>query len=56
MTDLVTAVRNGDRRALARMLTIVENEREGVDEERQAADIRKAIALLKRLKGDGQSM
>jgi len=31
-------------------------EREGIDEERQAADIQKAIALLKRLKGDGQSM
>ena len=28
-------------------------EREGVDEERQATDIRKAIALLKRLKSDG---
>jgi len=31
-------------------------EREGVDEERQAADIRKAIALLKRLKNDGKPM
>jgi len=31
-------------------------EREGVDEERQAADIRKAIALLKRLKNDGKPL
>jgi LAO/AO transport system kinase len=31
MTDLVTAVRAGDRRALARMLTIFENQREGAD-------------------------
>ncbi|HEY6991276.1 MAG TPA: sugar phosphate isomerase/epimerase family protein [Bryobacteraceae bacterium] len=31
-------------------------EREGVDEERQAADIRKAIALLKRLKNDSKPM
>src|ERR1051325_1662872 len=31
MMDLVKAVRAGDRRALARMLTIVENQRDGVD-------------------------
>ncbi len=31
MMDLVNAVRAGDRRALARMLTIVENEREGMN-------------------------
>src|ERR1044071_5722057 len=32
MMELVTAVRAGDRRALARLLTAVENQREGVDE------------------------
>jgi LAO/AO transport system kinase len=32
MMELVTAVRAGDRRALARLLTAVENQREGVNE------------------------
>lgn len=31
MIELVAALRNGDRRALARLLTAVENEREGMD-------------------------